>query len=634
MNRKIKGIHMLRIIRIKSLNLFLVSVLTLNSLALDWPRFRATYQGDSHAAEVAYPPLTLEWSYDTFSPITASPIVADGRVIVGNHAGFVYVFDAYTGEVLWQYSAEGRIDMTACYEDGIIYVGSRNGMLYALDSNNKTVVWSQNLGTVLIASPIVYDGKLFIGAGSPSTDIKILDIADGSEIGVLSTNQPVQSSPSLYNGRFYVGSNDGAVYAGSLETLTAEWTHQTVGSFELSSPVADETGIYVSPGNDERKLYRLINESGVPDDQTATLTSNWIGNRTSSPGLFDGKLIASVCTEYDWIDVTAKLFAFDAADLSTELWSYDLGVIGTNESMTNPTITQNCVYTPTFGGKLMGLSLDDGTPLFEQSLTELDHDIPSQISVSNGWLYVGLKQGSVKAFKADIIVALSSPDPYTVISDNTDVAGSVVCDNLVYSVLAYGQGTSPDSWTTISVVNDQGEQMSLASWDTSSLTDGIYTLRLQTFTSPSSSLSLYSSIPLEVNMPPAPPTNLSLTEVSGGLKLTWSLSADDGAGDNDIVAYRIYRSVESGTYSGALDAVASGIGTYTDTSLLPDLTYYYVVRSYDNLNESENSNEVNTLSTDQVQWIRIPTDEGGTAELSDGTKAIIQPGTFDDDVWV
>jgi PKD repeat protein len=103
---------------------------------------------------------------------------------------------------------------------------------------------------------------------------------------------------------------------------------------------------------------------------------------------------------------------------------------------------------------------------------------------------------------------------------------------------------------------------------------------------------------------PAPPTDLDANLVSGALsdvKLTWTASQDDGAGDNDVAGYTVYKSSTSinGLYEFAASIPAQGIPghTYewTDSGAGDgDLNnYFYIVRAEDTFgNEEQNNNKV------------------------------------------
>jgi PKD repeat protein len=103
---------------------------------------------------------------------------------------------------------------------------------------------------------------------------------------------------------------------------------------------------------------------------------------------------------------------------------------------------------------------------------------------------------------------------------------------------------------------------------------------------------------------PSPPTNLDANLVTGSLsdvKLTWTASSDDGAGDGDISGYIIYKSTTgvNGLYEVFDNISAVGIPGYTYE--WTDLgagdgdwnNYFYIVRAFDVLgNVDQNNNKV------------------------------------------
>ncbi|MBA3045765.1 MAG: hypothetical protein FP824_06085, partial [Euryarchaeota archaeon] len=103
--------------------------------------------------------------------------------------------------------------------------------------------------------------------------------------------------------------------------------------------------------------------------------------------------------------------------------------------------------------------------------------------------------------------------------------------------------------------------------------------------------------------------NLELVGMTSGTMhntVNWTLSPDDGAGANDVVAYNIYRANnEFGPWSIAaqIDTLGSGAVTYTD----PDrgeydgTNWWYVVRAEDDLgNEDSNTNAIPEIPTSNI----------------------------------
>jgi fibronectin type 3 domain-containing protein len=105
----------------------------------------------------------------------------------------------------------------------------------------------------------------------------------------------------------------------------------------------------------------------------------------------------------------------------------------------------------------------------------------------------------------------------------------------------------------------------------------------------SSNSSSVGGVPRDI-MPPQAPIGLKATNRSDGIHLTWTPSNDE-----DVVAYNIYRYLQSGT-TGIL--VASNIRStnWTDTAVSLGETYYYSVTAVDDASqESALSTEVSAV---------------------------------------
>ena len=93
------------------------------------------------------------------------------------------------------------------------------------------------------------------------------------------------------------------------------------------------------------------------------------------------------------------------------------------------------------------------------------------------------------------------------------------------------------------------------------------------------------------NIPPAAPSNLSVTGYSTD---TITLSWTDNSNNED--GFEVYRSTDGKTYSKVKTLVANTT-TYTDTRLTPNTIYYYKVMAYNNAGNSAYSNTAHSITT-------------------------------------
>ena len=202
--------------------------------------------------------LTKRWSRQLLNgSITASPTVADGRVLLGGHDGVLYAVDADDGAALWSLPTGGPIASSAAVVDGTVYVGSGDRRIYAADAATGRVKWSYETGGAVDSSPTLAGGRLLVGAfdgflyalnpadgkllwktslggwvhSSPTADGQTvfaatvnypkdvipafywLDPAAGQEKGKFALPDAVYSSPTLWGELVLVGCRDGKLYA-------------------------------------------------------------------------------------------------------------------------------------------------------------------------------------------------------------------------------------------------------------------------------------------------------------------------------------------------------------------------------------------------------------------------------------
>jgi outer membrane protein assembly factor BamB/fibronectin type 3 domain-containing protein len=123
--------------------------------------------------------------------------------------------------------------------------------------------------------------------------------------------------------------------------------------------------------------------------------------------------------------------------------------------------------------------------------------------------------------------------------------------------------------------------------------------------------------------PPAPPANLLLADVPDdygkNVWLYWERSADDGGGDNDVVEYWIYRGTSTENMS-LLAKVARNTTSYLDTSVVPNVKFYYYIKSRDSYNLSIPSEIVSIVPISE--WQEVLTDRFSVTKSIDNAEIV------------
>lgn len=594
-----------------------------------WPMFMGNESRTGYTYEQAGGTLTLKWDYDTFSESICSPVTKDGKVFFGNNSGAVYALDARTGQVIWQESIEGKVQSSMYAGDEDLYVFTRDGGMYSFDISDGDINWSKDKPGEFYSSPVLYDGYIYIGRGGVGyKDILCIDPSDGSVKYSYDTQQPVWSSPMIYENKVYAASNDGFLYKLNRQ-LEKIWTYDTEdGLFKLSSPAADKDNdyIYIAPANTLRRMYIIDDDSNLVGSPSDELNTGGTGVVTSAIGVDSDSVYAVM------FSTIQCLYSLGKTNLNLN-WSVELGTCAegseSEEYSASPAISSGRIYACSESGYLFCVSTS-GVVLSTYAVNGADYPVIASPAVSNGYVYVLSKSGRIYGYKASRVSCISYPDDDEVVKGTQiTIEGSAESPDFQSYSLYYGTAADPSEWHFISSGTARVKDGVLGQWNISSFPDADYTLKLEAVSAAETALAVnYFSI----DNPPEPPTSLDILARSiGEIQIDWIKSVDDGSGDNDVEGYNIFRRKKgkSFDYKDPYYTVDAGSVTFTDKDIKIGTKYYYIVRSYDENNDSADSVSVSTIAYKQT--VRIDAGRGGTAELADGTGVYFPPGALKTD---
>lgn len=223
--------------------------------------FEAPSSGFSELLAVHPQDGTILWKYDIPSEyVEGSPSVSDGRVFVGvgvpNPANVLALNDT-TGKLLWSYNTANATSITTApvIAYGKVFVGLDNFRLFALNENTGNLAWSFNTpGGSNATTPAVYNDVLYFGTGARI--VYALNATTGAQIWTRTTGGAVSSSPAVAIGsnELFVGSNDRYLYALSLSTGAVLWRYLAGGQISSSPAVANGRVFF---GAKDHKVYAL-----------------------------------------------------------------------------------------------------------------------------------------------------------------------------------------------------------------------------------------------------------------------------------------------------------------------------------------------------------------------------------------
>ena len=178
-----------------------------------------------------------------------------------------------------------------------------------------------------------------------------------------------------------------------------------------------------------------------------------------------------------------------------------------------------------------------------------------------------------------------------------NLSWSAPANNGGSAITGYMIERSTDNGTTWSTIVSNTGSTSTTYSDTGLSPSTAYTYRVSAInaigtSSPSNTASATTNVQMTVPQPPIGLT-ASSTQVST-INLSWNAPASDGG--SPITGYQIQRSTNGGSWSTIVSNTDSTSTTYSDTGLLPLVTYSYKVSAINAIGTSSPSNTASTTT--------------------------------------
>ena len=176
------------------------------------PNFGTLYKLDAYNGSLKW---KLEIPYklkaERGTDMHASPTVADGMVFTSTNRLEYYGINATTGNIEWTYRniADEFIVGSVTYHDGKLFLTDQF-FLVCVDAKSGHPIWNSWLGGEVYVSPTYADGKVYIATDRRA--IYVLNATTGDRLSWFGTDSNSLSSPTIYEGRVYVGNHDWNVY--------------------------------------------------------------------------------------------------------------------------------------------------------------------------------------------------------------------------------------------------------------------------------------------------------------------------------------------------------------------------------------------------------------------------------------
>lgn len=162
-----------------------------------------------------------KWEYISMPEYThASPTYSKkyNAVAIGSNDGFMYLFRATDGELLWKVPTGGEIKAAPTFDEkrGLLVFGSFDGNIYVMNVENGATVFSIPTKINIYSTPLVSGDRAY--ATGLDKNIYCINLDTRAVEWKFECGSRLFASPELINGHIYVGSNDGRLYEFDADT--------------------------------------------------------------------------------------------------------------------------------------------------------------------------------------------------------------------------------------------------------------------------------------------------------------------------------------------------------------------------------------------------------------------------------
>ncbi len=298
-----------------------------------------------------HPAIPVTWSVETGWTITASPVIYDDRIIVGDRSGRVSCLKSSDGSAAWSVHAGAPVLATAAAAEGIAVVTTTGGSIIGLRVDSGTEAWRVETGHPIVAAPAISGSTVFVGSSEGS--FCALDLRSGRLLWKHDGIEGfVETRPLVYRGLVVFGAWDTRLYALRTVDGTLAWSWSNGSPSRLLSPAA------CWPVASHGKIFIVAPDRAMTAIDAATGRAVWRSTAhrvRESIGLSaDSSTVYARCMDDTLLAVSATASDFELTHTTLCGYGYDI-----DPSM--PVESGGTVAFGTKNGLVFGVSAEDRT---------------------------------------------------------------------------------------------------------------------------------------------------------------------------------------------------------------------------------------------------------------------------------
>ncbi|MFH2010707.1 MAG: PQQ-binding-like beta-propeller repeat protein [bacterium] len=156
------------------------------------------------------------WAGMSLGSVAASPMLVEGRVVVGSFDGVLRAYSRADGDELWSFPTRDHLYASpGLLPNGTIVQPSADGTIYAVDAATGTLRWAFDALEPIRSSPAVdADGNIYVGSGEGRLFVLCSDGTLRWAMRLIDDRRnDLNSSPALGVDAIYIAGESGTVFS-------------------------------------------------------------------------------------------------------------------------------------------------------------------------------------------------------------------------------------------------------------------------------------------------------------------------------------------------------------------------------------------------------------------------------------
>ena len=330
-----------------------------------------------------------------YRPTFSSPVISGRRLVCGE--GLHLTSDARIicldirpeakGKVLWTFQTHSHVECSPVIADGRVFIGAGDDGYYCLDLETGGEIWHKPGEGYPDAetSLAVHDGRVYAGLGLGGRAVCVFDAETGRQVRRIPTPQAVFSPPAVYADKLYIGMGAGD-YVNSAEVAARKEVAKRRARLAKAGKTAAQIDAAV---REARREFAPGGQVWCVDLADAGLRREWVFKTPRT-------ILGAIAVTADEVYFGSRDGCVYCLDRKTGHQIARAELHGPIKA--SPAVTDEYVYAVTAAGTLFGLTRRTLEPVWEIKLGsaaatgETEAMCISSPAVARGRIYVGTQQ--------------------------------------------------------------------------------------------------------------------------------------------------------------------------------------------------------------------------------------------------